>query len=58
MSRNSEKKKVLERIKIIKHNHTCEICINFGDLKFRHHLVFENGNKSFTDEEFSMKETW
>ena len=45
-------------IKIIKHNHTCEICNNFGDTKFREHLVHENGNKLFTDEEFSMKKPW
>ena len=44
--------------KEIKHNHTCDICNNYGDVKFREHLVHENGNKSFTDEEFSMIETW
>ena len=50
--------------KEIKHNHVCENCNNsktyFGDVKFKEHLelVPENGDKSFTDEEFSMLETW
>ena len=40
------------------------ICNNsktyYGDVKFREHLelVHKNGDKSFTDEEFSMLETW
>ena len=44
-------------MKIIKHNTTCEICNNYGDVKFREHLVHENRNKQFTDEEFHMIET-
>ena len=44
-------------MKIIKHNNTCEICNTYGDVKFREHLVHENGNKLFPDEEFSMIET-
>ena len=42
----------------IKHNNTCEICNNYGDVKLREYLVHENGDKSFTDEDFSMIETW
>ena len=52
------RKKVWERIKIIKHNNTCEICKNYGNIKFREHLVNENWNKLYTAEEFSMIETW
>ena len=53
-----KKKKVLERIKINKHIHTSEICNNYGDVTFREYLVHENGDKLFTDEDFSMIETW
>ena len=50
--------------KEIKHNHTCEICnyskTYYGDVKFREHLelVHENGDKSLSDEEFNILETW
>ena len=42
----------------IKHNNTCEICNNYRDVKLREYLVHKNGDKSFTDEDFSMIETW
>ena len=41
----------------IKHNNTCEICNDYGDVNFREHLVHENRDKLFTDKGFSMIET-
>ena len=52
------RKKGWERIKIINHNNTFEICNNYGDVKFREHVLHENGDKWFTDQKFSMVETW
>ena len=52
------KPKILERIKFIKDNHTSEICNYYGYVNFRKNLVYENGDKLFTDEEFIMIETW
>ena len=52
------REKSMRKNENIKHNNTCEICNDYGDVNFREHLVHKNRDKLFTDKEFSMIETW